>query len=1421
MAEANPNGNANSVGDGVPIYRKGKSWDLFHKEIEAWCYTTSVKTEKRALRIAVKLPEGPENRLLKERLFTELSVNELKGADGMVRLIEFLEKNLKVEDLEDSVDKWETVENTFRRDDQSMAEFIDDFDYKYQCVESKGTKLAPDILAFMMLKRANITHDEKLLVLTGMDFDSKETLFSDAKKALKKYKPIKKEEPKSVKEEDSRNGAEKFTTQDDNFENVHFVSQPQRQYGYNYYSRGNRGGGYRGGGSRGGRRNQRGYYNFNNNGTGRGSGNNNGQINPSRNGIPITCDHCGSYRHLIRFCPDMNQQHARVNVAETAESQPGKSQPDVELEGEGHVILYTGYSENNLRTFTIEALNCAVLDSGCSSTVCGRPWLEAYLENLDDNCVDRVKIKSSQKKFKFGSGNILQSQGQYTIPVRLVGTDVLIRCDVVNADLPLLLSKNAMKQAKIILDMENDTAKILGKTISLNLTSSGHYCVNLLDDENINRVNLVSLQALNGEELKKCLLKLHRQFGHPSRKKLTGLLKDANVWNETFDIVLDNIYSHCELCQVYAPTPPRSAVALPMASKFNQRVCMDLKQWQGKYILHLIDMFTRYSVSIFITDKHPSTVINAILTSWVAYFGNFKSAFSDNGGEFNSGEMREISSQLGVELLTTAGASPWQNGLCEKNHQIVDMILTKLNAEYPKTSTHVLLKWANMAKNSLQMHNGYSSHQLVYGQNPNLPNIVQSDLPAWQEYSTSDILVRHLNALHSARKAFIESESSERIRRAMRNKIKVSEVLYNPGDLVFYKRESSDRWLGPAKVIFQDRKIVFIRHGGVYVRVSTNRLVKKHRESSDQVQIDKTDASDSKVSLSENIEPKKIEASSSNPDSGVNNDENHSDVLDSTNTNTATSENSRNLRKIPRRDYARLNSEGSVLINCINDSVISSDSKNDSVLISNSIKDSPEIHLAKMTELEKLKHFSTYEEVEDVGQYKISTRWVITENKGNVKARLVARGYEEMSNIQSDSPTVAKTVMRILLSVAASKNWSLAATDITAAFLQGREIERDIFIQPPIEIRIKGIIWRLKRCLYGLNDAAREFYLSVSEQMMKLACNQSTLDHSLYYKHSPNGDLQGIMISHIDDFLHGGISSFQNSVMKPLRQRFIAGKLVEGEFKYVGFQIAQNNEGIVLNQFDYIESISIPVISHGRLAQKRSVLNVNEQTLFRSLVGSLNWIVQGSRPDLAFDLIDLSTKLNSATIDDFCRAIKVLKRAKDCQSAVKFSNLGDYKNWEILVYTDAAHANLSDGVSSTSAMVVFIRSGEKCVPLSWRCCKIKRVVRSTLAAEALALQEGLEEAIYLQTLLLELTKHKIPIIAKVDSNGLCEAIKSTKSVNDRRLRIDIAAIKQEVGGDVKDVIWCPGCENLANCMTKRGASASSLLAVFNSGIVPI
>ena len=135
------------------------------------------------------------------------------------------------------------------------------------------------------------------------------------------------------------------------------------------------------------------------------------------------------------------------------------------------------------------------------------------------------------------------------------------------------------------------------------------------------------------------------------------------------------------------------------------------------------------------------------------------------------------------------------------------------------------LSWAVAAKNSLKNVNGFSPNQLVFRGNPNYPTALNSKLPALEGKSSSEIVASNINAMHAARQAFIQSESSDRIRRALEYQTRTSvDVRCLTGDIVYYKRKNNSQWHGPGTVIRQDGKQILVKHGSVYVRVHACRI---------------------------------------------------------------------------------------------------------------------------------------------------------------------------------------------------------------------------------------------------------------------------------------------------------------------------------------------------------------------------------------------------------------------------------------------------------------------------------------------------------------------------------------------------------------------------------------------------------------------
>ena len=120
---------------------------------------------------------------------------------------------------------------------------------------------------------------------------------------------------------------------------------------------------------------------------------------------------------------------------------------------------------------------------------------------------------------------------------------------------------------------------------------------------------------------------------------------------------------------------------------------------------------------------------------------------------------------------------------------------------------------------------------------------------------------------------------------------------------------------------------------------------------------------------------------------------------------------------------------------------------------------------AKLDELNKCKENKVYRSVPYTNQDCISVRWVNTvkfvNGKRVVKSRLVARGFEEkQGSLLTDSATCAKESLKILLTILASKKWQCQSIDIKSAFLQGKDIERDVYVRPPKEAGVdKNCVW--------------------------------------------------------------------------------------------------------------------------------------------------------------------------------------------------------------------------------------------------------------------------------------------------------------------------------------------------------------------------
>ena len=235
--------------------------------------------------------------------------------------------------------------------------------------------------------------------------------------------------------------------------------------------------------------------------------------------------------------------------------------------------------------------------------------------------------------------------------------------------------------------------------------------------------------------------------------------------------------------------------------------------------------------------------------------------------------------------------------------------------------------------------------------------------------------------------------------------------------------------------------------------------------------------------------------------------------------------------------------------------------------------------------------------------------------------------------------------MRIVLMIVATNGWTLHAIDVKSAFLQGKQINRILYLKPPPEAHTENKLWRLKKCVYGLNDAARMWYFSVWEKLEELGCVRSSVDYGVFMWYEGE-KFTGLIEIHVDDFLWAGNSSFEKCVIVPLSSAFHIGSHSYSEFEHLGLHISQKKgiNIIELDQIEYTEQI-VPIhVLRDRQSNKKEFCTKEESFQFRQLVGKLNWIASQSCPDIAFEVCMLSSTMKNPKIENVLAANKLCEK---------------------------------------------------------------------------------------------------------------------------------------------------------------------------------
>ena len=253
------------------------------------------------------------------------------------------------------------------------------------------------------------------------------------------------------------------------------------------------------------------------------------------------------------------------------------------------------------------------------------------------------------------------------------------------------------------------------------------------------------------------------------------------------------------------------------------------------------------------------------------------------------------------------------------------------------------------------------------------------------------------------------------------------------------------------------------------------------------------------------------------------------------------------------------------------------------------------------------------------------------------------------------------------------------------------------------------------------------------------------MDAAQWFLYDDKNQLQGVLVSHVDDLLMAG-SSYAKRTLDKLGSELGFGSLETGCFNYCGKQIKQlPDKTVEVSMQAYHENLQpvpVPVV---RKKQLESPLTPTEHRQLRAVLGSLQWLVTQVRFDMNFMLSVLQGE--PPVVKTLLKAnalVRLMK--KDSGFKLRFPKL-DLNGAGIVVVTDASLGNVSrsggaEGTMMTktfsqAAYLVMIgdrdllagREGQFTV-MDARSHRLTRVCRSTYGAELLGSEEALDVGLF-------------------------------------------------------------------------------------------
>ncbi|GJZ09263.1 putative ribonuclease H-like domain-containing protein [Tanacetum coccineum] len=403
----------------------------------------------------------------------------------------------------------------------------------------------------------------------------------------------------------------------------------------------------------------------------------------------------------------------------------------------------------------------------------------------------------------------------------------------------------------------------------------------------------------------------------------------------------------------------------------------------------------------------------------------------------------------------------------------------------------------------------------------------------------------------------------------------------------------------------------------------------------------------------------------------------------------------------------------------------------------------------------------------------IGTKWVYRNKKderGVVvrnKARLVAQGHRQEEGIDYDevfAPVARLEAIRLFLAFASYMGFIVYQMDVKSAFLYGT-IEEEVYVsQPPgfVDPDHPKKVYKVVKALYGLHQAPRAWYATLSTFLEKHGYRRGTIDKTLFIKKDKK-DIILVQI-YVDDIIFGSTKkSWSDEFEALMKGRFQMSAMGELTF-FLGLQVKQSQEGIfisqdkyvaeILKKFDFVsvKSAVTPMETKAPLAQDEGGPDVDLH-LYRSMIGCLMYLT-ASRPDIMYAVCACSRFQVTPKVSHLYAVKRIFKYIKGKPK------LGLWYPREspldLVAYSDSDYAAANLDRKSTTGGCQFL--GRRLI--SWQCKKQTIVATSTTEAEYVAAASCCGQVLWLQNQLLDYGFNFMNTIIHIDNQSTICIIKN-------------------------------------------------------------